>query len=266
MRKLIQVFALVGLLGYQLSYAQSIPSPKEHFGFNIGDDYHLSNYTQTEAYFKKLATSDRVKLVDIGLTEEGRHQYMMIVTSPENHKKLARFQEISTKLARAEGLTDAQAKAMAEEGKAVVEIEIGLAACGEGPERLVEHHVVPADVRDAHPGAIGVIDEHLAARQARRRIAVRASHFGLIPLMVSQSLLVLTTGRLFCSRYTDTLPVRVVRCPVAFPPLAYYQLWHDLTHQAPAMRWFREQVREVARQLPTRQLPVRPLPARATAA
>ena len=34
--------------------------------------------------------------------------------------------------------------------------------------------------------------------------------------MVSQSLLVLTTGRLFCSRYADTLPVRVVRCQWCF--------------------------------------------------
>lgn len=126
MRKLIQVFALVGLLSYQLSYAQSIPSPKEHFGFNIGDNYHLSNYTQTEAYFKKLATSDRVKLVDIGLTEEGRHQYMMIVTSPENHKKLARYQQISQQLARAEGLSDDQARALAAEGKAIVWIDGGL--------------------------------------------------------------------------------------------------------------------------------------------
>ena len=115
-------------------------------------------------------------------------------------------------------------------------------------------HVAPTPM---HPGALGVIDEHLAAQGAERRIVVRASHFGLIPLMVADSLLVLTTGRLFCSRYVDTLPVRIVRSPVAFPPLTYYQLWHDLTHQAPAMRWFREQVREVARQLPTRSLPTR---------
>ena len=75
--------------------------------------------------------------------------------------------------------------------------------------------------------------------------------------MVADSLLVLTTGRLFCSRYVDTLPVRIVRCPVAFPPLNYYQLWHDLTHNASSMRWFREQVREVARQLAGRAMPVR---------
>ncbi|RYF47489.1 MAG: peptidase, partial [Cytophagaceae bacterium] len=74
--------------------AQTVPTPKEHFGFNIGDDYQLATYTQTEAYFKKLAASPRTKLTSIGKTEEGRDQFMMIVTSPENHKKLARYQEI----------------------------------------------------------------------------------------------------------------------------------------------------------------------------
>ena len=115
-------------------------------------------------------------------------------------------------------------------------------------------HVAPMPM---HPGALGVIDQHLAAAGAKRNITVRASHFSLIPLMVADTWLVLTTGRLFCSRYVDTLPVRIVRCPVAFPPLSYYQLWHDLTHSAASMRWFREQVREVARQLGRRALPGR---------
>jgi hypothetical protein len=108
--------------------AQSIPSPKEHFGFNIGDDYKLTTYTQAEAFFKKLAASERTKLVDIGLTEEGRHQYMLIVSSPENIKNLDKFKAISQKLAHAEGLTDEQAKALAAEGKAVVWIDGGLHA------------------------------------------------------------------------------------------------------------------------------------------
>ena len=109
--------------------AQNIPSPKDHFGFNIGDDYQLANYTQTEAYFKKLAeTSKRVKLLDIGKTEEGRSQYMLIITSPENHKNLDKYKEISQKLGRAEGLSTEQANALAAEGKAVVWIDGGLHA------------------------------------------------------------------------------------------------------------------------------------------
>ncbi len=114
-------------------------------------------------------------------------------------------------------------------------------------ERYLEcQHVAPTPL---HANAPGVIDEHLASLGVRRDIVVRSAHFSLIPLMVAQSLLVLTTGRLFCSRYVDSLPVRIVRCPVAFPPLTYYQLWHDLTHASAANRWLREQVREVARNL-----------------
>lgn len=119
--------------------AQTVPTPKDHFGFNIGDDYQLATFTQTEAYFKKLAASPRTKLTVIGKTEEGRDQFMMIVTSPENHKKLARYQEISTKLARAEGLSEQQARAMAEEGKAVVWIDGGLHATETvGTHQLIE--------------------------------------------------------------------------------------------------------------------------------
>jgi len=107
------------------------------------------------------------------------------------------------------------------------------------------------------PGVRGVIDEHLAGLGLARRIAVRSPHFGLIPLMLAQTHLVLTTGRLFCTRYVDALPVRILRCPIAFPPLTYYQLWHDVTHASLAGRWLREQVREVARTLASHALPAR---------
>lgn len=122
-----------------VSQTLKIPSPKEHFGFNIGDDYTLATYTQTEAYFKKLAASDRTKLVDIGMTEEGRHQYMLIVSSPANIKNLSKYQEISRKLARAEGISEEQAKSMAEEGKSVVWIDGGLHATEVvGTHQLIE--------------------------------------------------------------------------------------------------------------------------------
>lgn len=109
--------------------AQPVPSPKDFFGFNIGDNYQLATFTQTEAYFKKLEeASDRAKLVEIGKTEEGRSQFMLIVSAPENIKKLERYKSISEQLAHAEGLTDEQAKALAAEGKAVVWIDGGLHA------------------------------------------------------------------------------------------------------------------------------------------
>ena len=125
----IGLWTLAILFCTQIATAQTVPTPKEHFGFNIGDDYQLANFTQTEAYFKKLAaSSNRTKLVEIGKTEEGRNQFMLIVSSPENIKNLEKYKDISQKMARAEGLTPAQAKALAAEGKAVVWIDGGLHA------------------------------------------------------------------------------------------------------------------------------------------
>lgn len=139
MNKRFYYLLLLLLTTVAISWAQQLPSPKEHFGFNIGDDYKLANYTQTAAYFKKLSASPRTKLVDIGLTEEGRHQYMLIVSSPENIKRLERYKTISQQLARAEGLTDQQARELAAEGKAVIWIDGGLHATEVvGTHQLIE--------------------------------------------------------------------------------------------------------------------------------
>jgi DNA-binding transcriptional LysR family regulator len=111
---------------------------------------------------------------------------------------------------------------------------------------LSSQHVAPMPFGVGQPG---VIDQHLASQGLSREIAVRSAHFSQLPEMVARGLLVLTTGRQFCSRYVDQLPVTIVRCPVAFPPMVYYQLWHELSHSSAAQRWLREQVKAVASKL-----------------
>ena len=118
---------LSGIFLFNNLFAQI--SPKEHFGFTIGDDYQLANFSQTADYFKKLSLqSDRVKLIGIGKTEEGRIQPMLIVSSPENLRNLDQYKEISQKLARAEDLSDSEARELADKGKAIVWIDGGLHA------------------------------------------------------------------------------------------------------------------------------------------
>lgn len=125
MKKYILVFVCLSFF----SLAQSIPSPKSHFGFPIGDNYQLATFIQTEAYLKKVAAvSPRMKLQSIGKTEEGRNQYMAIVSDPANIKNLAKYKAISQKMARAEGLSESEASQLAKEGKAVVWIDGGLHA------------------------------------------------------------------------------------------------------------------------------------------
>lgn len=126
-KKLTLVFVIVYCF-LQVTTAQTIPTPKEHFSFTIGDNYQLATFTQTEAYFKRLAqASDRAKYTVIGKTEEGRDQFMMIVSSPENLKKLEEFKRISQKMGNAE-ISMEEAKLLAKEGKAVVWIDGGLHA------------------------------------------------------------------------------------------------------------------------------------------
>jgi DNA-binding transcriptional LysR family regulator len=100
-----------------------------------------------------------------------------------------------------------------------------------------------------HPGARGVIDDHLAEQGLTRHISTRCAHFGLIPGMVASSLLVLTTGRQYCERFAGHLPVSILVPPIAFPRLMYYQLWHPRTHHSSAARWLREQIKAVAASL-----------------
>jgi DNA-binding transcriptional LysR family regulator len=111
---------------------------------------------------------------------------------------------------------------------------------------LEAEHIAPTPT---HPGALGIIDEHLSGLGLVRNITARCAHFGLIPAMVASSLLVLTTGRHFCARYVGRLPVTVLESPIAFAQLTYYQLWHERSHASAAAKWLRSQVRSVAQSL-----------------
>jgi hypothetical protein len=125
---------LIGCLGLASAALSAVAAEpkitpaKALIGFAIGEDYKMANYTQISALLQKWdAESDRLKVVSIGLTEEGRPQYMAIITSPENHKKLEYYREISVKLSRAE-IPEAEARKLAKEGKAVVWVDGGLHA------------------------------------------------------------------------------------------------------------------------------------------
>ena len=118
----------------------AVTSPKQHFGFNIGDDYQLATYDQFVSYWQKLdKESDRMRVVEIGKTAEGRSQLMAIITSPDNFRRLDRYKEISRRLATVDGVDEDAARALAREGKAVVWIDGGLHATEVlGAHQLIE--------------------------------------------------------------------------------------------------------------------------------
>ena len=142
MSLLRRAILVASLLPFALVQAQSrITSPLKEFGHNIGDDYFLANYQQLLRYWDKLdRESDRMKVVRIGTSAEGRPMVMAIITAPENFRNLNRYQEIVTKLAHADGVTEQQARALAREGKAVVWIDGGLHATEVlGAQQLIQY-------------------------------------------------------------------------------------------------------------------------------
>ena len=108
-------------------------------------------------------------------------------------------------------------------------------------------HVAP---RQILPGYHGVIDTYLERQGLVRNVAVESAYFGLIPYMLTQTDLVLTTGRQFVRSYEKSLPLKVFNVPIKFPPMRFYQLWHERVHQAPEHKWLRDQVSACAKALP----------------
>jgi hypothetical protein len=110
----------------------AVPRPESVLGWEPCADYKLATYEQIEDYFRKLAAAapDRMKLVDIGKTAEGRTQVLGIISSEANIRQLSRYKDIARTLALGRDgdrrLTDDDARALAREGKAVVWIDFGL--------------------------------------------------------------------------------------------------------------------------------------------
>jgi len=122
------------------------PTPESVIGWPPCADYRLATYEQIEDYFRKLAIAvpSRMQLVEMGKTTEGRTQVLAVVSSEQNLRQLGKYKDIARKLALARAstrpvptepagggsddgrLTDAEARALAREGKAVVWIDFGL--------------------------------------------------------------------------------------------------------------------------------------------
>jgi hypothetical protein len=114
-----------------------VPTPAEIIGFTPGEDYKLARYGPIAAYYEALAAStDRMLLVRIGESTRGEPMYVGVISSPENLGRLDRYQEITRTLAYARDpdvgypsvLDEAEARALAREGKAVIWIDGGLHA------------------------------------------------------------------------------------------------------------------------------------------
>src|SRR5688572_26679516 len=78
-------------------YRASVPKPQSILRFDVGD--HHTTYAQMEQVIEAIAKAapDRVKIFDIGTTNEHRMQHLIAITEPEN---IARLDDIKSANAR----------------------------------------------------------------------------------------------------------------------------------------------------------------------
>ncbi len=95
-----------------------VPSPDKVLGHIVGAPDVLTYTKDINAYMRLLAEkSPRVKVYDIGKSEEGRDMLVVAVSDEANLTNLDRYREITAKLADPRTLTDAEAQKLVAEGK-----------------------------------------------------------------------------------------------------------------------------------------------------
>ncbi len=103
-----------------LPYAEGVPTPLEVLGHIAGAKDVLSYSADVYKYMRALAAATpRVKVFDIGKTEEGRDWIVVAVADEETIKNLDKYKEINAKLADPRKLTEAEAQALLKEAKPI---------------------------------------------------------------------------------------------------------------------------------------------------
>ena len=169
-RRLVRASTLVAAVlltlvtGTGAQRVAQVPSPRDVLGFDPGTDYMLADFGQLRWYMRALdAASDRVQVYPAGRSTEGREMLVAVISSEANLARLARYQDISRRLALVRGVDDGEARALAAEGRAIVWIDNGLHASevATAQHALVLAHRVATDdspaMREIRENAILVL-------------------------------------------------------------------------------------------------------------
>ncbi|PZQ77492.1 MAG: nodulation protein NfeD [Variovorax paradoxus] len=108
-------------------------------------------------------------------------------------------------------------------------------------------HVVYQDDQGSNPWF-----EQWYANQHRgnRRVEVVAHGFLLMPRFVMGTSRIATIQTRLAQQFVQAMPLRLLEPPMPTPRLTEILQWHRLRDDDPGVRWVREQIQAVARQLP----------------
>ena len=93
-------------------YRDSVPRPQTVTHYDVGE-FH-TNYATMERWLEKVAAaaSDRVRVTDIGETNEHRMMHLVVITAPENLQRIDQIKANLARLSDPRTLSDADAQAL----------------------------------------------------------------------------------------------------------------------------------------------------------
>jgi hypothetical protein len=117
-----------------LPKSSTVPSPAAVLGHHIGAPKKLAYYEDILKYFKALAASSpRVKIVDIGKTEEGRDCIVIFIGSEDTIRNLDTYRGYLAQLADPRQISDAAAREIISKAKPIYHVMGGLHSGETGP-------------------------------------------------------------------------------------------------------------------------------------
>jgi hypothetical protein len=123
-----------------LPTSPAVPNPSQVLGHHIGAPKTLTYYADILNYYRTLASkSPRIKVMNIGKTDEGRDCTVIFAASEEAIRNLESNRQLLARLADPRGLTEAEAMQIIAQAKPVYHLMGGLHARETGaPEMLME--------------------------------------------------------------------------------------------------------------------------------
>lgn len=139
--------------------AAQIPTPDAHFGFRMGADRRIATGDDIERYFELVAAqSDRVNLIDLGLTTDGHRTIAGVISAPENLANLERLREINQRLSDPRTLTPDDARRLAADQKLFITIGASIHASEIGASQAA-NELLYSLATDTSPTTVNILTQ-----------------------------------------------------------------------------------------------------------
>ena len=105
----------------------TLQSPEEFLGRPVGEDRHLFSWDSILSYLDHLdAESDRIELLELGQTTEGRRFVMAVVADAEGLRQKDELREQVRELYRVDETDEVRAREIASSGRAILAFSLGV--------------------------------------------------------------------------------------------------------------------------------------------